>query len=42
MIDAPVERVYKAIATADGISSWWDKQTTKQTESGRGGRCSRT
>ena len=34
MIDAPVVRVYEAIATADGISSWWDKQTPKQTERG--------
>src|SRR5574342_510466 len=33
-IDAPVARVYEAIATADGISTWWDKQTPKQTDRG--------
>jgi uncharacterized protein YndB with AHSA1/START domain len=26
-INAPVARVYEAIATADGISTWWDRQT---------------
>ena len=33
-IDAPVARVYEAIATADGISTWWDKQTPRETEHG--------
>jgi uncharacterized protein YndB with AHSA1/START domain len=33
-INAPVARVYDAIATADGISSWWDPQTPKQTDRG--------
>jgi uncharacterized protein YndB with AHSA1/START domain len=33
-IDAPVARVYEAIATADGISTWWDKQTPTQTDRG--------
>jgi uncharacterized protein YndB with AHSA1/START domain len=33
-IDAPVARVYDAIATPDGISSWWDKQTPRQTDRG--------
>jgi uncharacterized protein YndB with AHSA1/START domain len=34
LINAPASRVYKAIATADGISTWWDKQTSRQTERG--------
>jgi uncharacterized protein YndB with AHSA1/START domain len=34
VIDAPASRVYEAIATADGISTWWDKQTPKQTDRG--------
>jgi uncharacterized protein YndB with AHSA1/START domain len=34
LIAAPVVRVYSAIATADGISRWWDKQTPRQTERG--------
>jgi len=33
-IDAPVARVYDAIATADGISTWWDPQTPRQTDLG--------
>jgi len=33
-IDAPASRVYEAIATADGISTWWDPQTPKQTDLG--------
>jgi uncharacterized protein YndB with AHSA1/START domain len=33
-IDAPITIVYGAIATADGISTWWDKQTPTQTEHG--------
>ena len=34
LINAPVATVYEAIATADGISTWWDKQTPRQTERG--------
>jgi uncharacterized protein YndB with AHSA1/START domain len=34
LIDAPVARVYEAIATAEGISTWWDPQTPRQTERG--------
>jgi uncharacterized protein YndB with AHSA1/START domain len=33
-IGAPVAQVYEAIATADGISAWWDKQTPVPTEDG--------
>ena len=33
-IDAPIDVVYAAIATAHGISTWWDKQTPKQNERG--------
>src|SRR6185312_10627038 len=33
-IDAPVAKVYEAISTAAGISTWWDKQTPVQTERG--------
>jgi len=31
-IDAPPANVYAAIATADGISTWWDKQTAVNSE----------
>ena len=34
VIDASVARVYAAIATADAISTWWDKQTARQTDRG--------
>jgi|SRR5213593_1329673 len=34
LINAPVAVVYAAIATADGVSTWWDKQTPRQTERG--------
>ena len=34
LIDAPVSRVYEFIATAEGISKWWDKQTPRETERG--------
>src|SRR5262245_49098343 len=34
LINAPVAKVYTAIATADGISTWWDKQTPVQTDRG--------
>jgi uncharacterized protein YndB with AHSA1/START domain len=33
-IDAPVEKVYQLLATPDGMSSWWDKQTEVQTKEG--------
>jgi uncharacterized protein YndB with AHSA1/START domain len=33
-INAPAAKVYEAIATADGISTWWDKQTPVQTDRG--------
>lgn len=33
-IAAPTVRVYDAISTADGISTWWDKQTVTQTPQG--------
>lgn len=34
LIKAPVARVYEAIATADGISTWWDRQTAVPTARG--------
>ena len=34
LIGAPVSKVYAAISTADGISTWWDKQTATQTDRG--------
>ena len=34
VIDAPVSEVYAALATADAISAWWDKQTPVQTDRG--------
>ena len=34
LINAPMTRVYNAIATADGISTWWDKQTPRHTDRG--------
>ena len=33
-IDAPLTRVYDAIATPHGISTWWDKQTARRTDRG--------
>jgi len=33
-IDAPVAKVYEAIATAEGISTWWDQQTRTETDRG--------
>lgn len=33
-VNAPVAKVYEAIATADGISTWWDKQTPVETDRG--------
>ena len=32
-INAPIAKVYQAISTVEGISSWWDKQTAIQTDS---------
>jgi uncharacterized protein YndB with AHSA1/START domain len=32
LIDAPVAKVYQALSTAEGISTWWDKQTPTQTD----------
>ncbi len=34
LINAPVAKVYEALSTADGISTWWDKQTATQTDRG--------
>ena len=34
VIDAPVAKVYEAIATAEKIGTWWDKQTPTQTDRG--------
>jgi uncharacterized protein YndB with AHSA1/START domain len=34
LVSAPIARAYEAIASAEGISTWWDKQTPRQTESG--------
>jgi uncharacterized protein YndB with AHSA1/START domain len=33
-INAPVERVYEALSSADQIGTWWDKQTAIQTDRG--------
>jgi len=33
-INAPAGKVYQAISTADGIGTWWDKQTAKHTDRG--------
>lgn len=33
-INAPIAKVYTAIATPEGISTWWDKQTATQTDRG--------
>ena len=34
LINAPVAKVYEALSTPDGISTWWDKQTPTQTDRG--------
>ena len=34
LINAPVEKVYQVISTADGIGTWWDKQARTETDSG--------
>lgn len=33
-IESPIERVYAALSSAEGVSTWWDKQTPVQTEQG--------
>jgi uncharacterized protein YndB with AHSA1/START domain len=33
-INAPVAKVYEAVSSAEGVGSWWDKQTAVQTEAG--------
>ena len=33
-MNAPTAKLYKAISTANGIASWWDKPTHAQTEAG--------
>lgn len=30
----PAQRVYEALSSAEGISTWWDKQTPVQTDQG--------
>ena len=34
LVHAPIGTVYEAIATANGISTWWDKQTPRHTDRG--------
>jgi uncharacterized protein YndB with AHSA1/START domain len=34
VINAPVERVYEALSSADQIGTWWDKQTAVPTDHG--------
>lgn len=34
LVNASVAAVYKAISTADAISTWWDKQTPVDTDEG--------
>src|SRR6185436_15281508 len=34
LVHAPIGTVYEAIATANGISTWWDKQTPQHTDRG--------
>src|ERR1041385_6825661 len=33
-INAPREKVYKAITTIDGLSNWWTKETTGESKVG--------
>jgi uncharacterized protein YndB with AHSA1/START domain len=33
-IDAPVSTVYKALATAEGLGSWWAPHTSTETDAG--------
>jgi len=34
LINAPVAKVYRALATPEGVSTWWDKQESIQTDRG--------
>jgi uncharacterized protein YndB with AHSA1/START domain len=34
LIDAPAAKVYAALSTAEGIGTWWDKQTVMETDRG--------
>ncbi len=33
-IKAPIQKVYKALSTIEGVAGWWTKQTTGVSESG--------
>ena len=33
-INAPIAKVYEALATADGLGSWWAPHTSTQTDAG--------
>ncbi|MCL2658150.1 MAG: SRPBCC domain-containing protein [Betaproteobacteria bacterium] len=33
-VNAPVEKVYAALTSAEAIGTWWDKQTPVQTDEG--------
>ena len=33
-LDAPPQRVFELLSSAEGISQWWDKQTKKETPEG--------
>jgi uncharacterized protein YndB with AHSA1/START domain len=33
-INAPVSKVYEALATADGLGSWWAPHTSTETATG--------
>jgi L-amino acid N-acyltransferase YncA len=33
-IDAPIEKLYDAISTADGLGGWWAPHTSTQSEAG--------
>lgn len=33
-IDAPVEKVYRALATAEGLGNWWAPHTSHETDDG--------
>ena len=33
-LDAPTERVFELLSSAEGISTWWDRQTEKETPEG--------
>jgi len=34
-IKAPVSKVYKELATVEGVAGWWTKQTTGKSETGK-------